>query len=275
MKEIITTSPDKPDDKNAHKSEISQKAPGYQKLIGQGVATTLTFVLVFAVLAAFVFPNVGVWMSFFMQSLLSLLTLGVIAIQTYIYQRQWTAMRESLDIGQESLKHSKKILRFQILPAITLESAVLKKPIGWGEYPFVNLTAINTGSSPANNVRIEIDFMFVSDFVRKNIIKGIMPARTPFDYPHKNGGALGAGRSIFFKTPPREFTQNERINIEDDGHLFYVWGEIYYFDMQGWPYKTNFCFYATDEESLQLAVNPTYNEIVDMSPRDKQEKNPN
>jgi hypothetical protein len=92
--------------------------------------------------------NFVLWMQTWLPIIISALVLIAIAVQAYIYKKQWEAMRDALDEARMSRESGNR-------PWVNAESVELMKPI---ELPpssrfsiFLNVTVKNTGTSVASD----------------------------------------------------------------------------------------------------------------------------
>ena len=173
--------------------------------------------------------------TFLTVNTLSALIAEAVAMQVYIYRKQWKAMnrqadtmKDTLDLGQENAETAKDQM-------ISTLRAYVSPTRGEGAGNWFRITIENTGLTPAKNVA-----------VRHVLGQG-------FNAPHFSDadaddftyvGVLASGRDFPLEVQGPELTSevNQIMGCEPE---FRVWiaADITYLDVFGNPRETEFCMY--------------------------------
>ncbi|MDQ3712563.1 MAG: hypothetical protein M3388_10145 [Acidobacteriota bacterium] len=146
-------------------------------------------------------------------------------------------------------------------PFIDVNQADLQAPINSGKFPVGKFRIQNTGEKPAVNVKINVYSALVKNEIAKQIKQGIMPDMKNDATKPRSVGVLGVGGYGFFST---EDVGYENSNIQKDTikgiWFFYVWGEIFYSDIDGKEYRTKFCSYNENIDSIVFTYCDKWND---------------
>jgi hypothetical protein len=147
---------------------VRAKSFGLRWIIIGGCIATVALLL----LSVFL-PNLTERVKFFTVNFLSLLVLVIIAVQAYIYKRQWEAMQESLSqneravrasetqaiASQSSAKAAERMIEITQQAYIASERAyigireITMGSFSVGQIPTLNVTWYNGGKTPASRFR--------------------------------------------------------------------------------------------------------------------------
>jgi membrane protein implicated in regulation of membrane protease activity len=202
-------------------------------LLGGGV------LLVVLLLISVFLPNLSERVKFFTVNALSLLVLLVIAVQTYIYRRQWEvierqekvmqeqseAMKGQLEAMRESLTETRKSMRYSQAAYITVK-AIDATTFIVGEKIEVTIIFTNDGNTPAYNVDTysrgggrKEPFSFARDEIKT-------------DFPH---GVPSKGILAPHDVVTQVFGTDMRLTTSDLARMrrtpYHAWGVVFYQDI--------------------------------------------
>lgn len=134
---------------------------------------------------------------------------------------------------------------------VVVSKGYLTEPPNTGNYPIATLEFENTGKTPATNVRVSVNYSRIKDKGREDAEKGIMPNIT--QNPFESVAVLGAGKIAKFSTRNGKWENSEVQKLWVEGRFVqYLWGEVYYDDIQGNKHVTHFCLHGEGPESHRL-----------------------
>jgi hypothetical protein len=175
---------------------------------------------------------------------------------------QGETMYGQLSVMKKQMDQNLELFSINLLPAIVVNSATLNVPISSGQFPVVELVMTNTGSSVANNVKLNNWRGSADPRLLEAIRQGIMPQKDPVEIGDTDG-IFGPKIQYVSYIPAREWKDGELEGLLAKRRRFMVWGEVYYSDLLGNDYITQFCLSIQDDlNAQQLAFVTNYNKIV-------------
>ncbi len=240
-------------------------------IAGGAFLVTLLFVSVYL-------PNLTERVKFFAVNALSILLLVTIAVQAYIYRRQWEVIERQEDVMRESLAETRNLIaqneRFSRINSrayVFIDTASLDAPINSGKYPLAKIVVKNSGRSPAFNHRMRIEQAFLAGEALEKAKKGIMPKMRPLD--KKGLAIIGAGHTTdmhlvrdTWKSP-----EDEELAMKGES-VFYMWGLNCYSDIFGKEYSSKFSLFARNTRVTGLSFGLFGNDVED---EETEQQNPN
>jgi hypothetical protein len=172
----------------------------------------------------------------FIAGLVNILVLATIAIQAYIYRRQWAAMIEQRSIMQQQLvaardqlDHQREVFAVTERPIVFLDRAEAK-PFQPDQPMNHWLQVTNRGRTAASNVRLLIN-MGIMDFENTNYVRVEPPLPIPILPPDKSFAVSGSEQNAVTITG-EEFGQIAAGLID-----FAIFGYGDYEDLAGRKYE--------------------------------------
>jgi hypothetical protein len=207
------------------------------------------------------------WMQTWLPIIISALILIVVAVQAYIYRRQWEAMKNQGDLMAKQLKQSSGALKITERAWIFAEGTSFNyfKDANTIERAAVGVVFRNTGRTPAFNVEL-------TDCVEVREVAPSIEQRNPAKCRTKQLGVIGPNTTFTVNNYSEEVVPRdslEKVFYKPGRHLYY-WGKITYktfSDDIGW---TSFCYVNADK---QLAPCDEGNDAD--SPKNSGQENPN
>ena len=181
---------------------------------------------------------------------------------------QEVQMADQAKATNDQIKQNRELFVLNIQPVLTITGALLDKPINSRSNPIARLVITNSGQSVANDVRVTFATVIVRGEGIKRMENGKMPG-TIYRY-RKNIGIIGASRIGKFETVPnKKWNDGEMCDTLITGDfMFYIFGQIVYFDIFKNGYICNFCLRAEDVKSRMLEFNSTFNQIGQLAKPD-------
>jgi hypothetical protein len=168
---------------------------------------------------------------------LTLIFSGLLVIATWTYtiysRKQLDAVTEQARLMNEGLKESVKTRELENAAFIGTKGAKWNQPLHVGEWQKISVTIINTGKTPAFNLKVEQGWVFQE--------------AEPTDLNMQQRGPAsgiatvipGVDNLIEFYIP--NLTEEDVSAITNFKKLITVYGKIKYDDIFGKPHWTNFC----------------------------------
>ena len=191
--------------------------PGMKRIFTLGI-------VVLFLLLIFTFAQASGRLPFFTQNFLSLLVLVAIAIQAYIYRRQWEVMERQ---GNEIERQSKQAREHAIH---TLRAYVNIRVVAPDFPKQVLMEIVNFGQTPAHNVQ----------FAHTIAVKPFQetPEATPESIDWVIPGVpLAPTMSIEKPLPLGKISEADMAKLHDPQYRLFIWGVIRYEDVF---YKTRY-----------------------------------
>ena len=161
---------------------------------------------------------------FFIVNLFSLLVLGAIIFQAFVYWKQWKAMRDALT-------HSKEAVTATERAYLTVDRIFLKhNKFVAGVVPRVEIVLKNGGKTPAFNVRASVRIT-VSE---KTMIADVKQGADKSPEPDKIGDRVLPGEIVSPFIPQQNpISANIIGELQGNERRFYVLIDCLYFDFEG------------------------------------------
>lgn len=269
-----------PDDSPKHDEDEKDSQRGLGMIIGVGIVVLLIVILVGAVFVD------SQKIRFVTEFSLTVALATLVAVQAYIYRKQWKAMQESLTetqtivtqnaqlvkAAQDTVTLTERGLRIGSRAYFFVWEATLESPINSGQYPLLKVVFKNSGKTPAFKHRVRLEQGFFGGDALEKARKGIMPDMRPM-----SGKGLGIVGPDSYTTnyPERQSwksTEDEELAIKGE-IVFYVWGLICYSDIFGEEHSSKFSLFAKNPHTTSLSFGMFGNELEDEeAERDEQEQ---
>jgi hypothetical protein len=246
----------------------------------------LTFLTLLLVVGNFVIAGIYVYQLRYMRK-----TVAIVGVQGDMMRWQFDAMKEQAGLMRDSLTETKSMVKqnerivaaseiqakaaeqnaaavkesFYISerPYVFITDAKLVSPLSSGKYPGTFLRMVNTGKTPALNLKFLVISDALADSRRENAQKGVMPiVPDSMRPPSTSTAVLGAGVYFTQRKDPRDWNVPEvGVRILNGEATFYVWGEVRYSDIFGRRHFTTFCMHAKDVNKTELTISPHGNDM--------------
>jgi hypothetical protein len=198
------------------------------------VLTALLFISIYL-------PYLTERVKFFTVNFLSLLVLIIIAIQAFIYRRQWEAMQGQLkvmnrqsELMNESLKEGIKTRELENRAYVTIKDNIVDQPMKAAEGQTIIFILNNSGRTPAINVTTK--YAVILDSKRP-----ALPEFPPTEFRSRSHLANGDNKHITMILPP--FTPDNVDEIYSRQARVWIVGIIEYEDIFKAHHRTQFCYY--------------------------------